>query len=195
MANRKASIGSRITAVILTLSVLASFCSCSILGDFRGDTDGSRTYSSEKSKPEGNSHETAESTYETIDPTGTYTIETSEPVEVDIEFARGAYLASTWYDVVDDNPVDYDSINTEDAFALKGVFYFNTPITCVFEAYLYKEDSLLMTRYVNMNNNVTAEADFSAGLEGLGTFEPGEYYIELYLDGECIADTTVMRVS
>ena len=194
MANRKASNGTRIAAGLLSLSVAASFCSCSILGGFRGDTDGSRTYSSEKNKPEGNSQETTATTYETMEPTGTYIIETTEPVEVDIEFVRDAYLTSTWYDVVDDNPADYDSINSEDAFALKGVFYFNTPITCVFEAYLYKEDSVIMTRYINMNNNVTAEADFSAGLEGLGTFEPGEYYVELYIDGECIADTTVMRV-
>ena len=189
MANRKASIGTRIAAGLLSLSVLATFCSCSILGDLRDDTDGSRTYSSERSKPEGNPQETSESTYETMEPTGTYITESTEPVELDIGFVSGAYLTSTWYDVIDDNPVDYDSVNTEDAFALKGVFYFNTPITGVFEAYLYKDDSVLMTRNVNMKNNVTAEADFSAGLEGLGTFEPGEYYVELYL-----ASTSVMRV-
>ena len=191
MANRNESIGTRIAAGLLSLSFVASFCSCSILGNLRGDTDGSRTYSSEKSKPEGNSQET----YETMEPTGTYIIETTEPVELDVDFVREAYLMSTWYDVVDDNPVDYDSVNSEDAFALKGVFYFNTPLTGVFEARLYNDDTLVMTRNVVMNDNVTAEADFSAGLEGLGTFEPGEYYIELYLDGECIADTTVMRVS
>ena len=195
MAYRKESIGTRIAAGLLSLSFVAYFCSCSILGNLRGDTDGSRTYSSEKYKPEGNSQETSETTYETMEPTGTYIIETTEPVELDVDFVREAYLMSTWYDVVDDNPVDYDSVNSEDAFALKGVFYFNTPLTGVFEARLYNEDTLVMTRNVVMNDNVTAEADFSAGLEGLGTFEPGEYHIELYLDGECIADTTVMRVS
>jgi len=194
MANRKASIGTRIAAGLLSLSVLASFCSCSILGDLRDDTDGSRNYSSERSKPEGNPQETTETTYETMEPTGTYITESTEPVELDIGFVSGAYLTSTWYDVIDDNPVDYDSINSEDAFALKAVFYFNTPMTGVFEAYLYKDDSVLMTRNVNMKNNVTAEADFSAGLEGLGTFEPGEYYIELYFDGERIASSTVMKV-
>lgn len=194
MANRKASIGTRIAAGLLSLSVLASFCSCSILGDLRDDTDGSRTYSSERSKPEGNPQETTETTYETMEPTGTYITESTEPVELDIGFVSGAYLTSTWYDVIDDNPVDYDSINSEDAFALKAVFYFNTPMTGVFEAYLYKDDFVLMTRNVNMKNNVTAEADFSAGLEGLGTFEPGEYYIELYFDGERIASSTVMKV-
>ena len=194
MANRKALIGTRIAAGLLSLFVLASFCSCSILDDFRDDTAGSRTYSSEKFKPEGNSQETTETTYETMEPTGTYIIETTAPVDLDAGLVSGAYLTSSWYDVVDDNPVNYDSVNTEDAFAIKAVFYFNTPITGVFEAYLYKDNSVLMTRYVNMRNNVTAEADFSAGLEGLGTFEPGEYYVELYFDGELIASSTVMKV-
>ena len=45
-----------------------------------------------------------------------------------------------------------------------------------------------------MYDNVTAEADFSAGLEGLGTFEPGDYTVELYYNGEFIAKTGVMRV-
>lgn len=195
MANRKALIRTRIAAGLLSLSVLASFCSCSILGDLRDDTDGSRTYSSERFKPEGNSQETTESTYETMEPTGTYITETTEPVELDFGFVSGAYLTSSWYDIIDDNPISNDSVNSEDAFALKAVFYFNTPITGVFEAYLYKDDSVLLTRNVNMRNNVTAEADFSAGLEGLGTFEPGEYFIELYFDGELVASSTVMRVS
>ena len=194
MANRKASIGSKMTAMLLLLSVLASFCSCSILGDIRGDTDGSRTYSSEKSKPEGNQTETSETTYETMEPTGTYIIETTEPVEVDVSYVQEVYLTSTWYDVVDDNPINYDYINSEDAFALKGVFYFNTPLNCVFQAYLYKDDEVLLTRYVKMNDKVIAEADFSAGLEGLGTFEPGHYYVQLYLDGEYVASTTTMTV-
>ena len=103
MANRKASIGTRIAAGLLSLSVLATFCSCSILGDLRDDTDGSRTYSSERSKPEGNPQETSESTYETMEPTGTYITESTEPVELDIGFVSGAYLTSTWYDVIDDN--------------------------------------------------------------------------------------------
>lgn len=195
MANRKALIRTRIAAGLLSLSVLASFCSCSILGDLRDDTDGSRTFSSERFKPEGNSQETTESTYETMEPTGTYITETTEPVELDFGFVSGAYLTSSWYDIIDDNPISNDSVNSEDAFALKAVFYFNTPITGVFEAHLNKDDSVLLTRNVNMRNNVTAEADFSAGLEGLGTFEPGDYFIELYFDGELVASSTVMRVS
>ena len=89
----------------------------------------------------------------------------------------------------------YDAFIFADYIILASLnIYFNTPITGVFESYLYKDDSVLMTRNVNMRNNVTAEADFSAGLEGLGTFEPGEYYVELYFDGERIASSTVMKV-
>ena len=194
MANRKASIGSKMTALLLSLSVLASFGSCSILGDIRGDTDGSRTYSTEKRKPEGNQSETPETTYETMEPTGTYVIETTEPVYVDFSYVQDVYLTSTWYDVVDDNPIDHDYVNSEDAFALKGVFYFSTPLNCVFEAYLYKDDEVLLTRDLKLNDKVVAEADFSAGLEGLGTFEPGKYYIQLFLDGEYVASTTTMTV-
>ena len=129
-----------------------------------------------------------------MEPTGTYSTVPTVTMDVDVSFIRDAYLISCWYDVVDDNPVDYGSVNSEDAFALKGVFYFNTPLTAVFEARLYKDDQVLLTREVRMNGNVTAEADFSAGLEGLGTFETGEYYVELFFDGESIATTSIMRV-
>ena len=59
---------------------------------------------------------------------------------------------------MDSNPADYDEIDSNDAFALKGVFYFNKPLTAVFEANLYKGDELVMTREVRLRENVTAEA-------------------------------------
>ena len=37
-------------------------------------------------------------------------------------------------------------------------------------------------------------ADFSAGLEGLGTFIPGEYTAELLFEGKTVAKTNVMKV-
>ena len=45
-----------------------------------------------------------------------------------------------------------------------------------------------------MYDNVTCEVDFSAGLEGLGTFEPGEYRISLLFEGREIATTTNLKV-
>ncbi len=193
MANTKASTGlRRVAAVILSLAVLISMCSCSFFDD--NSSGSGRTYSSDKHKPEGGATETSETTFETMEPTGTITTVPVETMDIDVSFVRDAYLISCWYDAVDDNPVDYGSVNSEDAFALKGVFYFNTPLTTVFEARLYKDDEVILTREVRMNGNVTAEADFSAGLEGLGTFETGEYYVELVFDGESIATTSIMRV-
>ena len=108
--------------------------------------------------------------------------------------AQSAFVYSVWYDVIEDNPTDESSISVDDAVALKGVFYFDTSLTAVFEAKLYKDGEIYMTRDVVLNENVVAEADFSASTEGLGTFEPGIYYIELLLDGESIAVTEKFEV-
>ena len=45
-----------------------------------------------------------------------------------------------------------------------------------------------------MKDNVTAEADFSAGLEGFGVFDEGIYRIELVYDGRSIAFTPDFEV-
>ena len=67
-------------------------------------------------------------------------------------------------------------------------------MTADFETKLYKGDSVLLTGQVKMRDNVTAEADFSAGLEDSGTFEVGDYRIELLYKGETVAVTSIMRV-
>lgn len=133
-------------------------------------------------------------TYESLPPTGTYTSSTAETTEPAYSFVKESCVYSVWYDVSTDNPADYDWIASEKAYALKGVFYFSSPLRTVFEARLLKGDEVILTRNVNMYDNVTAEADFSAGLEGLGTFEPGDYTVELYFDGELVAKTDIMRV-
>jgi hypothetical protein len=135
-----------------------------------------------------------EETYETLEPTGSYPSDTADTQYLDAAKLKSCYIYSVWYDVTTDNPADYDSIASEKAFALKGVFYFNTPLTCEFAAVILRGDQVVLTRNVNMYDNVTAEADFSAGLEGLGTFAPGDYTIELYFGSEMIAKTEVMRV-
>ena len=132
--------------------------------------------------------ETSETT-ETIDITIT-----AVPTEPDIDYIRDAWVYSVWYDPVESNPADYDTISSDEAFALKGVFYFNTLLTADFETKLYKGDSVLLTGQVKMRDNVTAEADFSAGLEDIGTFEAGDYRIELLYKGETVAVTSIMRV-
>ena len=138
---------------------------------------------------------TYETSYETFEPTGTYTTEPVEIMDVDAEYLRSIYIYTTWYDVIDDNPVDYNSVSSEDAYALKNVFYFNTPITVSFEARLYQNDELLLTKEVVLKNNVTAEVDFSAGLEGFGTFSPGIYTIQLVYFDEVIAVSDPIEVT
>ena len=133
-------------------------------------------------------------TYESLPPTGSYTSSTAETREPDYGYIKEHFVYSVWYDATSDNPADYDSIASEKAFALKGVFYFSVPLKTVFEARILKGDEVVLTRNVNMYDNVTAEADFSAGLEGLGTFEPGDYTVELYFNGELVARTDIMRV-
>ena len=133
-------------------------------------------------------------TYESLPPTGTYTSSTAETTELAYSFVKESFVYSVWYDVTTDNPAEYGSVGSDKAFALKGVFYFSEPLKTVFEARLLKGDEVILTRNVNMYDNVTAEADFSAGLEGLGTFEPGDYTVELYFGGELVARTDIMRV-
>lgn len=184
----------RISAVTLSLSLVFGFASCSFIDDIREqmaeDMRGGKDDDDDDNddRHETNSvqtRDTYETSYETFEPTGTYTTEPLEMMDVDAEYIRSIYVYTTWYDIIDDNPVDYYDVASEDAFALKNVFYFNTPITVTFEARLYKDDDLLLTKEVVLKNNVTAEVDFSAGLEGLGTFGPGTYTVQLlYLDEE-----------
>lgn len=136
-----------------------------------------------------------ETSYETFEPTGTYTTEPVEIMDVDAEYLRSVYIFTTWYDVIDDNPIDENRVYSEDAYAIKNVFYFNTPLTVVLEARLYQNDELIMTKEIYLKNNVTAEADFSAGLEGLGTFSPGQYTVHLIYADEEIAVSDPMEVA
>ena len=122
------------------------------------------------------------------------TVMTSETTGSDIDHVKEVYIYSVWYDAIESNPAYYDSIESKDASALKGVFYFSEPLSVDLQARLYKDNSLYMTRVISLKDNVTAEADFSASFEESERFMTGEYYIELLLDGEPIATTTVMRV-
>lgn len=154
-------------------------------------------------KPETSPSETTVTVTPPLTPTVTPSPETSassEPSETtkpkgpDYDTVKDVYVYAVWYDAVESNPVNYNSIESRKAFALKGVFYFSTPLSVSFEANLYKDDSVIMTREIKLNDNVTAEADFSAGLEGTGNFDTGDYYIELLYDGKPVANTSKMRV-
>ena len=178
----------RVLAAVLSLFLLLGITSCDILVE-----EILEAYNSYETD-DINSVNATEETFESLEPTGSYTSDTAETTELTVNFVKSSYVYSVWYDVTSDNPADYSSIASEKAFALKGVFYFSSPLTGTFEARILKDDEVVLTRNVNMYDNVTAEADFSAGLEGLGTFEPGDYTVELYYNGEFIANTGVMRV-
>jgi len=106
-----------------------------------------------------------------------------------------AYIYSAWYDVEKDNPVDYTSIDSNDAYALKCVFYFNVPVTGGFRAVLKKDGKQLAVKEIRITDKVVCEVDFSAGLEGIGTFEAGSYTVSLETEGKSIALSDVMRVN
>ncbi len=176
-------------AALLSLLVLLSVSSCMSIMEEMLDI-----YNSVEADESTGDTDLPIETYESLPPTGTYTSSTAETTELVYSFVKESCVYSVWYDVSTDNPADYDWIASEKTYALKGVFYFSSPLRTVFEARLLRGDEVILTRNVNMYDNVTAEADFSAGLEGLGTFEPGDYTVELYFDGELVAKTDIMRV-
>lgn len=106
-----------------------------------------------------------------------------------------AYIYSAWYDVEKDNPVDYTSIDSNDAYALKCVFYFNEPVTGAFRAVLKKDGKQLAVKDFRISEKVVSEIEFSAGLEGIGTFEKGAYTVSLETEDKSVAVSDVMRVN
>ena len=188
MVNRRIqNVLMRVMAAVLSLSLLFGITSCDALMEEMLEAYESAT--GETSEESGQ-----EETYESLEPTGSYTSSVKETKALDYDFIKSVYVYSVWYDVSTDNPADYDAVLTENAFALKGVFYFSEPLTTTFEAKLYRGDEVVLTKNVNMYDNVTCEADFSAGLEGLGTFIPGQYSVELLFEGKTVAKTDVMKV-
>lgn len=175
----------------MVLVLVISLCSCSeavrALRIAFGDEDVNFDDSDNGSVRRRN--DPTDATYETLEPTGTYSTEVVEPVDYNIDYIRSVCIYSVWYDAVDDNPVNVQYVNKEDAFAIKGVFYFSVPLTTVFETRLYQDGNLILTKELVLSNNISAEVDFSAGLEGWGTFDSGTYSIELLFEGETVAVT------
>ena len=177
-------------AALLLLAAVFCFSACSSIKD--GDeTDKSSV--SENHITENTTARTSETTDSTsassvIIPSATTT------TEIGIAFVEEAYVCSVWYDAVEGNPADSLSIDSSKATALRGVFYFNEPMTTVFQARLYKDKDIIMTRDIYMKDNVTAEADFYAGFEETDLFEPGVYYIELLFEDKPVATTARLKV-
>ena len=131
----------------MLLSVLGGVSACSMIEDILeleyddddDDDHGSgRVRNTDNEKPRWD-NSIVVPTYDTVEPTGSYTSPTYETHELSADYLMDICVYDVWYDAVDDNPIDYTYINSEDAFALKGVFYFSTPLYVTFEAHLYKE--------------------------------------------------------
>lgn len=198
MDRRRKTNGIKILAsAVLSIAVFIGFCACTGTGETE-KTDSikpDKTRGFEFWRREEDPTETTDP-FATVKPveTETETTGTTGPTVPDIDSIKDLYVYSVWYDAVIDNPADYEAIDYDDAFALKGVFYFSSPLSVEFEAKLYKDNKVLLKRKLNLRDNVTAEADFSAGLEGFGKFERGEYYIELLYKGQVVGTTPVMMV-
>ena len=193
MANQRIHlIFSQAAAVVLSLSVVFGFTSCSEIEDML-ESGIREALGEEETRHTRHDEDEDDYTYETLEPTGIYTDET-ESVRPDTDYINSVYIYSVWYDPVEDNPYLDTGMRSEDSFALKGVFYFSAPLTASFEARLYKDNKVLLTRKVSLKDNVTAEADFSAGLEGFGVFDKGTYKIELVYDSNSIAFTPELEV-
>ena len=106
-----------------------------------------------------------------------------------------AYIYTVWFDVNMDSPLATNSVSSEDAFAVKNVFYFNEPVYCTLKAELSHNGQVLLSNDIVMEGEVTCECDFSAGLNNMTNFEAGDYKVTLYYDGQVVAEPDVMTVN
>lgn len=198
MANRKLrKISKNLLSASMALVLMISLCSCAdavrtlrvIFDEDYGDSD-----DDDGRAGRHNRNVPTDETYETLQPTGSYSTESLEPIDYDIDYIRSVCIYTVWYDATQDNPMTENYVYKENAFAIKGVFYFSTPLTTTFEARLYQDGDQILTKEIVLNNNITAEADFSAGLEGWGTFDAGSYTIELFFEGDSVAVTDSLYV-
>ena len=181
-SNRSYSDISKAAAAVLCLAVLLAQSGCNSLA---GGSSG------------GNSSGSGESVTGSAPQDTGISVSVSEQTESDVvyENAKKAYVYNVWYDIEKDNPVDYDSIDSNDAYALKCVFYFNKPVSGDFRAVLNRDGKPVAETDIRIDGKVVCECDFSAGLEGVGTFEAGVYCVSLETGGKTVAVSVEMRVS
>ena len=182
ISNRHLSVLRRTAAAALCMAVLFVPCSCSMLDD---DLPG------ESGRP----GDTVAWSGDPSDAAGDGIISSSTRPDSGYEKISSSYVYCAWYDVEKDNPVDYSSIDANDAYALKCVFYFSEPVNATFSAILKKDGKQVAVKTVRIDNKVVAECDFSAGLEGIGTFESGTYNVSLETEGKTVASSTDMRIN
>lgn len=131
------------------------------------------------------------------DPTDPITVTPNigSDVASDPDLVMNACVYSVWYDVEMDFPLTTETIPSEKAYAITNVFYFSTPINGTFNAVLLGSDGkAVMSDDFHVNNEVTVSCDFSAGMAGWVNFNPGNYYVELYYDGNLVATSEEVTI-
>lgn len=181
ISNKADHVFFRKAAAVLCMAAMLMLPACSILDDDETEQTGS-SYESYVSTDSQSSSEDSRVSAQTEPDSGFETISKS-------------YVYSAWYDVEKDNPVDYISIDSNDAYALKCVFYFDKPVNGSFQAILNKDGRQVSVKSIRLDGKVVCECDFSAGLEGRGTFEAGTYTVSLETEGRNVAVSGDMRVN
>ena len=170
----------RIAVLALCLTAAIFVPSCSIFDD---EDPGDVSYEESKNVSSGSSSSESEET-----------LPSSTDIEMGFEKVSKAYVYCTWYDVEKDNPASYNVMDSDDAYALKCVFYFREPISATFRAVLKNEAGQVAVKTIRLDEKVIAECDFSAGLEGMDSFKAGTYKIILENEGKSVAISSEMRV-
>lgn len=181
-SNRSFGFISKAAAAVLCLAVLLVQPGCSSLVDGGSDINSS-----------GSDEQVTVST--PLDTGARESVSEKNDSDLVFESAIKAYVYNVWYDIEKDNPVDYDSIDSNDAYALKCVFYFSEPVSGDFRAVLNRDGKPVAVSNIRIDGKVICECDFSAGLEGVGTFEAGIYSVSLETGGKIVAVSVEMRVS
>lgn len=166
----------------LCLTVPVFIPSCSILDDI-DDPSGEITYDESGTSSTVSSPTESEGAFPS-----------STGIEMGYDKVSKAYVYSAWYDVEKDNPANYNAMDSDDAYALKCVFYFSEPISATFRVILKNEDEQVVVKTLRLNEKVIAECDFSAGLEGMDSFKPGVYKVYIETEGKNVAVSSEMRV-
>ena len=117
----------------------------------------------------------------------------NNPVNITKEYAESLVVGNAWYDPDMGNPM-------KDAYILEpvtliNVFYFGQPVTMELTAKLFRDGKEVREMTVKVECDTTAMFDFYAGGgENAGTMQAGKYNVELYYDGEKIAESDVLTV-
>ena len=113
----------------------------------------------------------------------------------DTDLVLNSYIYNVWYDVEMEWPLTVNQIDADKAYAVMSVFYFNTPISGTFSAVLLTaDDKVVMSSDVHVSGEVTVECDFSAGMAGWVSFDPGSYHVDLYYDSNLVATSETVTI-